>query len=103
MGALSYPELKGIPINWIDTHSLRGGGANTLFLSGYSDGEIQKMDRWKSDTFKEYISDQLPDISKGTSKSMKTLFNFVNIEGGVYHDTTKAMANACYFTPASAA
>ena len=42
-GALNYPELTGIPIDRIDTHSLNGGGTNAL--SGYSDREIQKMSR----------------------------------------------------------
>ena len=51
--ALHYPEMKRIHINMIDTHSLRGGGTNALSLSGYSDREIQKMGRCKSDTFKE--------------------------------------------------
>ena len=32
---LEYPTAKGIPINRIDTHSLRSGGANALSLSGY--------------------------------------------------------------------
>ncbi len=40
--ALNYPSLKGIPINRIDMHSLRNGGANALALSGYSDMQIQK-------------------------------------------------------------
>ena len=35
--ALEYPILKGIPIKWINTHSLHIGGANALALSGYSD------------------------------------------------------------------
>lgn len=65
-----------------DTHSLRGGGANALSLAGYSDREIQKMgSRWKSNTFKEYISDQLSQFSEGMSKSIKKLFNFVDVEG----------------------
>jgi hypothetical protein len=34
---LDYPTVKGIPIDRIDTHSLRSGGANTLVLAGYSD------------------------------------------------------------------
>ena len=33
VGALNYPKLKGIPINRIDIHSLRGGGANILSLA----------------------------------------------------------------------
>ena len=35
--ALDYHHKKGIPINLVDTHSLRIGGANALALSGYSD------------------------------------------------------------------
>ncbi len=42
--ALEYPLVKGIPIERINTHSLRSGGANALALSGYSDTQIQKWD-----------------------------------------------------------
>ncbi len=85
---LSYPMTKGIPIDRVDTHSLCSGGANALSLSGYSDREIQKMGRWRSATFKEYITEQLSCFSSGMSKNMKTRFNFVNVEGGVYTDVT---------------
>ena len=88
--ALEYPALKGIPVDRIDTHSLRSGGANALALSGYSDREIQKMGRWRSATFKEYIREELNIYSMGMSKQMKRRFNFVNIAGGVYHDVTTA-------------
>ena len=44
--------MKGIPINQIDTYSLRGSCANALSLSGYSDREIQKIGWWKSNTFR---------------------------------------------------
>jgi hypothetical protein len=85
---LHYPTYKGIPINRVDTHSLRSGGANALSLSGYSDREIQKLGRWRSATFKEYIREELACFSAGMSTSMKRRFNFVNIEGGVYQDIT---------------
>ena len=39
---LDYLDNKGIPIECIDTYSLRMGGTNTLGLSGYSDCQIQK-------------------------------------------------------------
>ena len=42
--ALNYPYLKGIPIDRVDTHSLISGGANALFLAGYSDRDIQKWE-----------------------------------------------------------
>ena len=40
---LNHPTYRGIPLDRIDTHSLRSGGANALALSGFSDREIQKM------------------------------------------------------------
>jgi hypothetical protein len=52
---LQYPITWGIPIEQIDTRSLRSGGVNALALSGYLDAQIQKMSRWKGATFKEYI------------------------------------------------
>ena len=53
--ALNYPFLKGIPIDILDTHSLRSGGANAISLAGYSERDIQKMGRWRGGNFKEYI------------------------------------------------
>ncbi len=43
---LEYFMAKGIPIDRIDTHSLRSGGTNALSMSGYLDTQIQKMGRW---------------------------------------------------------
>ena len=90
---LNYPAEKGIPIQRIDTHSLRSGGANALSLSGYSDREIQKMGRWRGATFKEYIREELACFSTGMSTQMSRQFNFVNIAGGAYHDVTPAIMN----------
>jgi hypothetical protein len=92
--ALDYPAKKGIPIARIDTHSLRSGGANALSLTGYSDREIQKMGRWRSATFKEYIREELACFSEGMSTQMHRQFNFVNIAGGVCHDITDSITPA---------
>ena len=86
--ALAYPTAKGIPIQWINTHLLRSGGANALALAGYSDTQIQKMGRWKGATFKEYIREELACFSMGMSTDMKRKFNFVNIVGNAFHDAT---------------
>ena len=86
---LHYPSKKGIPIQRINTHSLRSGGANTLSISGYSDTQIQKMGRWRGATFKEYIREELACFSKGMSWHMKTNFKFVNIAGNAFHDVTE--------------
>jgi hypothetical protein len=94
--ALDYPSCKGIPIDRIDTHSLRCGGANALALSGYSDRQIQKMGRWRSATFLEYIKESLFEFSAGMSSSMKRNFNFVNVEGGVFQDITAVTLNSAY-------
>ncbi len=94
--ALEYPSLWGIPIDRIDTHSPRSGGANALALTGYSDREIQKMGRWRSLTFKEYIREELNTFATGMSTKMKTKFNFVNIAGGVYHDITTDVVDTPY-------
>jgi hypothetical protein len=85
---LNYPSTRGIPIERIDTHSLRSGGANALALSGYSDTQIQKMGRWKGATFKEYIREELACYSAGMSSKMKRNFKFVNISGTAYNDVT---------------
>ena len=46
------------------------------------------MGGWRSATFKEYIREELACFSKGMTKKMKQRFNFVNVEGGVFHDVT---------------
>lgn len=96
---LQYPEQKGIPIDRIDTHSLRSGGANALLLAGFSDREIQKMGWWRSATFKEYIREELACFSEGMSTKMKQRFAFVNIGGGVYTDITDQVLPLPYMTP----
>jgi hypothetical protein len=96
--ALEYPEQKGIPIDRVDTHSLRSGGANALSLAGFSDRDIQKMGRWRSETFKEYIREELACFSEGMSKKMKLRFAFVNIAGGVYTDITEQVVPLPYNT-----
>jgi hypothetical protein len=83
---LQYPTTKGIPIERINTHSLRSGGANALTLAGYSDTQIQKMGQWRSATFKEYIREELACYAMGMSKDMKRKFNFVNIAGNAFTD-----------------
>ena len=93
---LNYPMHKGIPVNWVDTHSLQSGGANALSLLGYSNQEIQKLGRWHSATFKEYIREELACFSTGMSTSMKTRFNFVIIAGGAYQDVTSEVVEQPY-------
>ena len=99
----SYPLVKGIPIERINTHSLRSGGTNALALSGYSDTQIQKMGRWRGATFKEYVWNKLACFSSGMSRDMKTKFGFVNVSGNAFSDITDACINADYFAPLTVA
>ena len=78
---LDYPGKKGVPVDRVDTHSLRIGGATVLALAGYSDTQIQKMGRWRSATFKEYVRSELAGYSAGMSTAMKRRFDFVHVVG----------------------
>jgi hypothetical protein len=100
---LDYPNAKGIPINRIDTHSLRSGGANTLSLVGYLDTHIQKMGCWQGATFKEYICMELACFLEGMSTSMKKQFNFVNITGNAFNTITDDLIKREYEVDVSAA
>jgi hypothetical protein len=93
---LDYHSTRGIPVDCVDTHSLRCGGANALLLSGFSDRHIQKMGRWRSATFLEYIRENLSCFSSGMSRKMKTKFNFVNVTGGSYVDITHQVVHMPY-------
>ena len=96
---LDYPSEYGIDISRLDTHSMRSGGANQLAQAGYSEMEIQKMGRWRGDTFKEYIREELACFSEGMSKDMRHKFKFVNIAGGAkgdLHDVTNTTVDKTY-------
>jgi len=95
-GQLEYPAERGIPIERVDTHSLRSGGANALALAGYSDTQIQKMGRWRGATFKEYVREDLACYSAGMTRSMKRTFGFVNIAGGAFNDVTTTVVATPY-------
>ena len=93
---LDYEYKRGIPEEAIDTHSLRAGGANAPHLNCYYDREIQKMGRWTSDTFKEYIRENLSIFSDAMSKAMKTDFQFVNVHSGAVKDVTESTIESAY-------
>lgn len=48
-------SLLGLDSNCYKSHSFRIGMATTLSLEGYTDEEIQKLGRWKSNAFIGYI------------------------------------------------
>ncbi len=90
---LQYPLYQGIPIKRIDTHSSRIGGACALALNGFSEMHIQKMGRWRGDTFKEYVSKELHCFSDGMAKAMKQCFKLINVTGHALTDITSQIVN----------
>jgi hypothetical protein len=105
-GLLNYPTRKGIPVERVDTHSLRGGGANALALSGYSNMQIQKMGQWQGATFKECMWEELVSYSDRMSMAIKIKFNFMNIAGNTFSNITDTVVTMDYnseFVPATAA
>ncbi len=96
--ALDYPTAKGIPINRIDTHSLRSGGTNALSLAGaeYSYTQIQKMSQWRGATFKEYMHKELACIFAGMLTGMKRKFDFVNNAGNAFNTITDILIERKY-------
>jgi hypothetical protein len=90
---LQYLLYPGILTKQIDTHSLRIGRACALALNGFSEMHIQKMGRWRGDTFKEYVRKELHCFSDGISKDMKQCFKFVNITGHALTDITSQIVN----------
>jgi hypothetical protein len=94
--ALNYPTHRNIPISKIDTHSCRIGGANALALAGYSKQQIQKMGRWRGETFLEYVREGMAEYTVGMAEQMAKHFSFVSLEGGVYSDVTDSVVFADY-------
>ena len=84
--ALNYPGLKGIPVDIVYTHYLRGGGSNELSLAGYRNGDMQKKWRCRGETFMEYIWEELLCFAGVVSTAMKQDLKFINITGGEYSE-----------------
>ena len=83
---LVYPS-RNIPLDRIDTHSNRSGGACSMKLAGFDDEIIRKMGRWLplSNAFLEYIQQQLSGISQGMSAKIRSIARFTNMEGSANH------------------
>jgi hypothetical protein len=72
-------QKQAIDPDLIGAHSLRSGGAMALKLHGYDDTTIRKMGRWTSDTFLQYIHNQIAHLSKDISSKMSIPLPFLNI------------------------
>ena len=81
-----YP-IRNIPLDRIDTHSNRAGGACEMKLAGFDDESIRKMGRWlpSSNDFLEYIQRQISGFSQGMATKMSRIAIFTNMEGSANH------------------
>ena len=74
-----HMEKFGIDPDLIGAHSLRAGGAMALKLMNYADTTIQKIGRWTSSTWLQYIHNQIAHLSKGVATDMSKDLPFLNI------------------------
>lgn len=72
-------DKQAIDPDLVGAHSLRAGGAMALKLNGYDDTTIQKVGRWTSTTFLDYIHNQIAHLAKDVSKKMSINLPFLNI------------------------
>ena len=70
---------RGIDPDLLGSHSRRAGGAMALKLQHYADTLIQKLGRWSSTTWLQYIHTQIAHLSKGVAKKMSEDLPFYNI------------------------
>ena len=79
-------EKLGFTKDDIGLHSIRSGGAMTMFLSGVSVIIIKRIGRWSSEAFLEYIREQVENFTYGVSMKMLMYENFHTINAGQDHD-----------------
>ena len=70
---------RGIDPDLLGSHSLRAGGAMALKLQHYADTLIQKLGRWSSTTWLQYIHTQIAHLSNGVAAKMSEDLPFYNI------------------------
>jgi hypothetical protein len=66
---LQYPVTQGTPVDRVDTHSLRGGGANALSLS---DTQIQKNGTMEGGHVQGIYLRRTPLLLRGDDKEYET-------------------------------
>jgi hypothetical protein len=73
---------QGYPLKRIGAHSIRASGAMALKLNGVADSQIQKLGRWRSQTWLTYLHSQISTLTAGLSARMATPILFYNIGAG---------------------
>lgn len=73
---------QGYKLDHVGSHSLRAGGAMALTLNGFDENTIKKMGCWSSNTFQQYIHEQIGALTHGMAQAMSTPIEFTNIAAG---------------------
>ena len=68
--ALVGEEILGFTKEDVGLHSIRSEGAMSMFLGEVSEIIIQRVGRWKSTAFLEYIREQVENFTYGVSSKM---------------------------------
>ena len=63
-------QALGFTKDDVGLHSIRSGGAMAMFLSGVSEIVIQRIGRWESFAFLDYIREQVENFTYGVSTRM---------------------------------
>ena len=69
-------KVLGFTKEDVGLHSIRSGGAMAMFLSGVSEIIIQRIGRWQSFAFLEYIREQVENFTYGVSNKMLQVEKF---------------------------
>ena len=72
-------ENLGFNSQDIGLHSIRSGAAMAMVLSGISTIIIQRVGRWSSEAFLEYIREQVDSFTFGVSEKMLQFEHFHNL------------------------
>ena len=72
-------KVLGFTKDEVGLHSIRSGGAMAMFLSGVPEIVIQRIGRWESTAFMEYIREQVETFTYGVSKSMLNHESFFHL------------------------
>ena len=86
-------EELGFTKDDVGLHSIRSGGAMAMFLSGTSEIIIQRVGRWSSDAFLEYIREQVESFTVDVSKNMLKYEKFLNLSNNQGEENENIIQN----------
>ena len=82
-------KVLGFNKDDVGLHSLRSGGAMAMFLSGTSEIIIQRVGRWESLAFLEYIREQVETFTYRVSSNMLKCEDYYHINTNEHEENKK--------------